>query len=256
VAEESKPPLPENPEEPENKLLRAARFARRYLPGDSALGDPLSTTGDNPSHVLARRVAETRPTSERVGVARELGLGALQVWQALAEAQGRGRGDVELTIMFTDLVDFSSYALEVGDEPALELLREVDSASSAVISAHGGSIVKRLGDGVMAVFTEPRDAVDAALEARAEVARIELDNYRPRLRAGLHMGRPRRMGGDYLGVDVNVAARVVDAAGDEVLVSGAVCDRIEHDGLKLKRRRWFKAKGTPRELAVFSVEAA
>src|SRR4051794_9753183 len=60
--------------EPENRLLRAAKLAREWLPGDSELGDPLSTAGDNPSHLLARRMAESRPASERVGVARELGL--------------------------------------------------------------------------------------------------------------------------------------------------------------------------------------
>jgi adenylate cyclase len=252
--EESLPEKRAQSEEPENKFLRAARIARQYLPGDSALGDSLSTAGDNPSHVLARRMAEARPRTESVGVARELGLGALQVWQALSEAQGRGRGEVELTIVFTDLVGFSSYALDVGDEPALELLREVDRVSDAAISAHGGDIVKRLGDGVMAIFIQPRAAVDAALEARAGVARLEFNGYRPRLRAGLHIGKPRKVGGDYLGVDVNVAARVAEAARDEVLVSNAVSERIDDGDLKLKRRRGFKAKGAPSELEVFSVQ--
>src|SRR5688572_1794822 len=90
------------------KLLRLAKLMREVLPGDSELGDPLSTAGDDPSHLLARRLAETAP--ERPSVARELGLGAIQVWQALSEAQGRGRGEAEMTIMFTDLVDFSSWA--------------------------------------------------------------------------------------------------------------------------------------------------
>ena len=56
---------------------------------------------------------------------REVGLSALQVWQALSEAQGRGRGDREVTILFTDLVDFSAWALEAGDTMAVDLLRQV-----------------------------------------------------------------------------------------------------------------------------------
>src|SRR5215212_7262990 len=56
---------------------------------------------------------------------RELGLGALQAWQALSEAQGRGRGTVDVAILFTDIVKFSPWALDAGDEAALELLREV-----------------------------------------------------------------------------------------------------------------------------------
>jgi class 3 adenylate cyclase len=83
------------------------------------------------------------------------------------------------------------------------------------------------------------------------------DGYEPRLRAGIHLGRPRKIGGDYLGVDVNVAARVAGGAkAGEVLVSGPVCDRLDQTAFTLKRRRRFKAKGAPKELEVFSVERA
>jgi adenylate cyclase len=70
------------------------------------------------------------------------------------------------------------------------------------------------------------------------------------------MGRPRRLGDDYLGTDVNIAARVAEAAaGGEVLISDSVRERLEEHGLKLKRRR-FKAKGAPTELSVYSVRRA
>src|SRR5439155_5030528 len=124
------------------RLLTVARFARELLPGDRDLGgDPLSTAGDEPASVLARRLAALG--EERPSVARELGLGALQVWQAVSEAQGRGRGAVEMTILFTDLVDFSSWALGAGDDAVLALLREVASATEPVIEDNGGRIVKR-----------------------------------------------------------------------------------------------------------------
>src|SRR5829696_4836976 len=96
-----------------SRMYRAAKLMRELLPGDHELGDPLSTAGGKPSHLLARRVAETAPQRPLV---RELGLGALQIWQALSEAQGRGRGEEEVAILFTDLVDFSDWALGVGDE--------------------------------------------------------------------------------------------------------------------------------------------
>src|SRR4051812_39742813 len=178
---------------------------RQRLPGDSALGDALSTAGDEPSLVFARRLSELG--AERPSATRELGLGALQVWQALSEVQGRGRGDREYTILFTDLVDFSSWALEVGDEATLELLRRVGREEESAVMGHGGRVVKRLGDGAMAVFDDPCSAVDAAHEAQGRVAAVDVDGYHPRLRAGLHLGRPRRIGGDFVGVDVNVAAR-------------------------------------------------
>ena len=69
--------------------------------------------------------ADRQVTGRRPGLLSEAGLGALQVWEHVAEAQGRGRGTTELAIVFTDLVDFSAWALEAGDDAALALLREV-----------------------------------------------------------------------------------------------------------------------------------
>jgi adenylate cyclase len=234
------------------RLVRAVRAMRGVLPGDADLGDPLSTAGDEPSLVLARTVAEVGTGGP--SVTRELGLGALQVWQALSEAQGRGRGDRELAILFTDLVQFSSWALEAGDEATLTLLRKVGKAQESAVAAHRGRVVKRLGDGLMAVFDDAENAVEAALDATGQVAEVEVDGYRPQLRAGVHMGRPRKLGGDYLGVDVNVAARVAGAAsGREVLVSGATAERLNPESFELKRLRRFRAKGAPKDLEVYRV---
>jgi adenylate cyclase len=234
------------------RALKIARWVRKQLPGDDEFGDALSTTGDEPSLLLARRLSDLG--AERPSFTREVGLGALQVFQALSEMQGRGRGERDVTILFTDLVDFSSWALEAGDDAALELLRRIGACEDAAVTAHGGRVVKRLGDGMMAVFSDPESAVAAAHETRDEVAGIQADGYRPELRAGVHLGRPRKIGGDYLGVDVNVAARVAAAAkSGEVLVSQGVCDQLDPQRFQLKRRR-FKAKGAPKELEVFSAE--
>jgi adenylate cyclase len=234
------------------KLLTAAKFVRELLPGDSKFGDPLSTAGREQPQLVGRRLAEV--TSERPGVLREAGLSALQVWQAMAEAQGRGRGEQDLAIVFTDLVGFSDWALDAGDEHALELLREVGLAMEPPVSAYGGEVVKRLGDGMMAIFDEPSDALEALREACARVSDVEVDGYRPCFRAGLHVGRPRRIGGDYLGVDVNVAARLTEeASGGEVLVSGPALAQLDGDALGAKRKRRFKVKGVPKDLTAFSV---
>ncbi len=233
-------------------MYRAARLARELLPGDHELGDPLSTAGDKPSHLLARTVAETSP---RRPLVRELGLGALQVWQALSEAQGRGRGDEAVAILFTDLVGFSDWALGAGDDAVLELLRRVGREGEAAIGDRDGTVVKRMGDGLMAVFGDAGSAVAAAHEACLRVGALEVRGYRPTMRAGVHFGRPRKLGGDYLGVDVNIASRVAAAAAaGEVLVSGAVADRIDGEQFALRKRRRFRAKGAPRELEVYVAE--
>jgi adenylate cyclase len=131
-------------------LIKAAESMRGRLPGDRYYGDPLSVAGSEPTQLIGQRLAAL--TAERPSALREVGMSALQVWQALSEAQGRGRGDLELTILFTDLVDFSSRALEAGDAKALDLLRAVGRALEPPIEEHGGQIVKRLGDGLLRIF--------------------------------------------------------------------------------------------------------
>ena len=233
------------------RSVKVARALRSLLPGDEDYGDKLSTAGDDPSQLLGQRLSAL--TAERPSAMREVGLSALQVWQALSESQGRGKGDRELTILFTDLVEFSAWALEAGDSMAVDLLRCVGEAIEPPIEDRGGRIVKRIGDGLMAVFSEPSEAVHAAFEALERIETVEVGGHKPQLRAGLHVGRPRKLGGDYLGVDVNIAARIADAAGPgEVLVSGVACERIEDDELELKRKWRFKAKGAPSDMQVYS----
>jgi len=237
-------------------LLAVTRRLRRRLPGDERFGDDaLSIAGPTPVEVLARSVSALAP--RRDSIVHELGLAGMQVWQSLSEATGRGRGDEHLAILFTDLVGFSSWALEAGDTAVLDLLRAVDAAVEAALQTHDGHIVKRLGDGLMATFLSARAAVDAALDAQAALQHVQIDSYRPRMRAGVHWGRPRRLGGDYLGVDVNIAARVVDAAkADQVLVSESALARIAPEGLEIGRRKRLRADGAPRELRVAVVVRA
>jgi adenylate cyclase len=233
-------------------LLDAVRKLRRRLPGDERFGDPLSAAGGRPVEVLARGVSTLSP--ERESVAQEIGMAGLQVWQSLSEATGRGRGEQPLALMFTDLVGFSSWALEAGDATALDLLREVGRVVEAAIHSNQGRIVKRLGDGLMATFLDADSAVEAALTAQEGLEEVEVDGYRPLMRAGVHVGRPRLLGGDYLGVDVNVAARVGDAAkAGEVVVSDSAAHQLDPSLFEVGRSKRLRAEGAPRELHVSRV---
>lgn len=233
-------------------LLGAVEKLRRRMPGDPRFGDRLSTAENRPASLVARGVSALEP--ERPSALHAAGLGALQVWQSVAESTGRGRGEREVTIVFTDLVGFSSWALRAGDDVALELLRTVGDAVESAFFAAGGQIVKRLGDGVMAVFDEPEAAVRAALDAQAALEGVEVSGYRPSMRAGVHRGCPRKVGGDYLGVDVNVAARVAEQAkGGEVLVSEPTWEQVADDSLSTGRAKRLRADGAPRDLRVRAV---
>ena len=207
--------------------------------------------GPRPTQVAGRRLAAL--TAERPGLLREAGLSALQVWQALSERQGRGRGDRQLAIVFTDLIDFSRWALDAGDEAALDLLRDVGEAIEPPVREHGGEVVKRLGDGMMAVFEHPAAATAALGEARERLAEVAAEGYVPRMRAGMHVGRPRHIGGDYLGGGrehrrPHRPARVGRRA---AAVRGAL-ELLGEDASKVKVKRRLKLKGVPKDLRVYS----
>jgi adenylate cyclase len=233
------------------KLVDFARQARERTLGDDDHIDHLSTARGRPSDLAARQLVELR--GDEPGFAGELGLTALQAWQRLAESQDRGRGKVDVAILFTDLVGFSSWALEAGDEAAVRLLREVGAAIEPPVLERQGEIVKRLGDGLMAAFWDAPRAVEAAFAASGRAAAIEVGGYRPVLRTGIHLGRPRKLGGDYFGVDVNVAARLSEAAKPgEILVSDRALEHLPAGTVAAKKRR-FSAKGAPPGTAAYAL---
>jgi adenylate cyclase len=238
-----------------DRLVGLVRRLRAHLPGDKDFGDPLSTARFG--HLAVANQQWTELTEDRPGVVREFGRGALQVWQSVLEARGRDRGEVQLTIVFTDLVNFSSWALRAGDDDTLALLREVAVAIEPPVKQRGGHVVKRLGDGMMAVFSSPQAAFDAIVAANTNLAEIRVAGYRPKIRAGMHTGNPRKLGGDYLGIDVNIAARVAQkATGGEILASQSTVALLDPQAVSARRKRTFallRAKGVPDELEVFAV---
>jgi adenylate cyclase len=235
------------------RLVELARGRRLRAMGEEP-AEPSPGSGGHPADHAVRHLAAIR--GDRPGVLGELGMTALQAWQRLAESQARGRGDVDVVILFTDLVGFSSWALDAGDRAALRLLNEVAAAIEPPVAERRGEVVKRLGDGLMAAFGDGPDAFEAALAMDDRVTTLEVDGYRPQLRTGIHLGRPRKLRGDYFGIDVNVAARLVEAAKPgEILASQAVVETLPSDAVEAKRRR-FSAKGAPKDLAVYSLESS
>ena len=108
----------------------------------------------------------------------------------------------------------------------------------------------------MAVFSRAEQAVGAALEAQEGASEVEVEGYAPLLRAGVHQGRPQKVKGDFLGIDVNIASRVGDAAkGGEVLVSGTARAELDTAAFRFGRSRPLEAAGAPSDLTVCSVKA-
>jgi len=242
-------------------VIAFVKRARRALPGDPEFGDPLTAAGDGGPQAAARAADRLL---ERDAASREVGLAGLQIWQALTErVSGRPTYD-EMTVVFTDLVGFSDWSLAAGDEATLKLLRRVAQVMEPPLLAAGGHIVKRMGDGAMAVFRDPATALRAVMEALGAVQAIDMDGYTPRMRAGIHTGRPQRIGSDWLGIDVNIAARVMEqATRGGLVVSQATLDRIPADTLdelgvttKRVRKQLFAAKiaGVPEDFVMHRVK--
>lgn len=239
-------------------VIAFLRRARRALPGDPDFGDPLSTAGFGGPRVAARAADRI---FEREAATREVSLGALQVWQALTERVSGKPANREATLVFTDLVGFSAWSLSAGDEATLRLLRRVSQVVEPPLLEAGGRIVKRMGDGLMAVFDDPTTAVRAAIAAREAIKTVEVDGYTPRMRVGVHTGHPQRLGSDWLGVDVNIAARVMErATRGELVVSAATLERIADEDLqalgvtaKRLRRQVFAPKqdGVPTDFVMY-----
>ncbi|MCH7953380.1 MAG: adenylate/guanylate cyclase domain-containing protein [Chloroflexi bacterium] len=162
----------------------------------------------------------------------------------------------EGTIVFTDLSGFTEFTALRGDAAALSLL---DLQERLVLEEMGdsGRIVKNLGDGMMLWFDEALDAVQVsiALQERFEEASGE-DDEPLWVRIGIHFGRPVLRGSDFIGHDVNVAARIVDlAAPGEVLVSEACTAQIEAplDGVVFEEIGPTIMKGIPEPVPLYRV---
>ena len=82
---------------------------------------------------------------------------------------------------------------------------------------------------------------------------LEVAGHNPQLRAGVHVGKPRKVGKDYFGVDVNIAARVAEGAEPgELLISDAAFEELDADSVEAKERK-LEAKGVPEGIRVYAV---
>jgi adenylate cyclase len=195
---------------------------------------------------LLERSVEQRPT-----ILASLGLSAIQLLAASGDGSLHGQGSTEhLAVAFTDLEGFTRFTAREGDEAAGALLANHHRGVGPIVRSRGGRIVKRLGDGLLLTFPQPEAAVLAGIEL------VEAEPAPLRLRAGINVGDVQLSIDDVIGHEVNVAARVAEAAkGGQVLVTERVRTAVDGDlndvtfG-RLRRRRF---KGLPEPVGVCPV---
>jgi class 3 adenylate cyclase len=152
------------------------------------------------------------------------------------------------TVMFTDIVESTQRAAQLGDRGWGVLLDQHDLRSQQLITRFGGQFVKHTGDGVMATFDGPARAVQCAQNIRDTLAGSGLP-----IRAGLHTGEVERRSDDLGGIAVHIAARVAALAGEgEVLVSRTVRDLVVGSGLDFEDRGAHELKGVPEDWQIYA----
>ena len=152
------------------------------------------------------------------------------------------------TVLFTDIVDSTRRAAELGDQRWRELLQRHDEIARAEISSFQGRFVKHTGDGLLATFDGPTRAVLCATAIAERMPQIGLD-----IRGGLHTGECVRRGDDIGGIAVHIAARIAaKARAKEVLVSNTVKDLVYGSGITFEDRGTHVLKGVPGEWQLFT----
>jgi adenylate cyclase len=124
------------------------------------------------------------------------------------------------TIVFTDIVGFTEFTAARGDAEAVALL-DLQACLVREALPDGARVVKELGDGLMLWLPDPVGALAACLDLLDRFASASTEATPLWVRMGMHWGRPTRRGDDYVGNDVNLAARIVDVAGPGELLASA-----------------------------------
>jgi class 3 adenylate cyclase len=155
------------------------------------------------------------------------------------------------TVLFTDIVDSTKRAAELGDRDWRLLRDRHDDAVREELARYRGREVKTLGDGFLATFDGPARAVRCAAAIIDKVRPLGIE-----VRSGLHTGEIEVKRDDVAGIAVHIAARVVGFAGTgEVLVSSTVRDLVAGSGLRFHDRGSHALKGLPEPLHLFAAEA-
>jgi adenylate cyclase len=196
-----------------------------FKPGEVVLR--LSSSG-------AADVARVEPEEWKEAAASASLVASLQVFRDLFSDEvltpGVQIGVKRLALLFTDLKGSTELYEKVGDATAYSLVRDHFDYLMGIIETRRGAVVKTIGDAVMAVFSSPADALEAALDMQAMIGKLN-ERLLPRpsvvLKVGVHEGAAIAInsGGrlDYFGTTANTAARVQnESEGGDVVITAAM----------------------------------
>jgi class 3 adenylate cyclase len=175
-----------------------------------------------------------------------------EVEEFLTGSRSAGPPDrVLATVLFTDIVDSTATAVQLGDRRWKQQIREHDAIVRRELGRHRGREIHTTGDGFLATFDGPARAIRCAVAIRDAVLEEGLH-----IRAGLHTGEIELQGDDVAGIAVHIGARVSAIAGPgEIMVSRTVVDLVAGSGLEFTDRGSHVLKGVPGEWQLYGVES-
>jgi len=154
------------------------------------------------------------------------------------------------TVLFTDIVRSTDTAASLGDQKWRDLMERHNNVIRSELVRWRGHEVNTTGDGFLATFDTPADAIRCARAISHEVAKLGIE-----VRSGVHTGEMEIVGNDVAGLAVHIGARVAQAAGGgEILVSRTVKDLVVGSGLGFASRGTYELKGVPGEWEMFAVQ--
>jgi len=174
------------------------------------------------------------------------------VWQLVprrGDVRAKPAGQRQIaTVLFTDIVASTERAAALGDASWSELLADHQDIVRQQLQIFGGHEIKTTGDGFLATFDSPANAVQCARAIRDRIQPSGLQ-----IRAGLHAGELEVIDKDVAGIAVHIASRILSACGtNEILVSSTVRDLTTGSGLRLENRGPHKLKGLDEEWYLYA----
>jgi len=145
------------------------------------------------------------------------------------------------TVLFTDIVASTEHAAATGDERWRAVLQRFGDITTELTERFGGTVVKSTGDGYLATFDGPTQAIRCAEALRADAETLGIQ-----IRAGIHTGECELLDADIGGIAVHIAARICGQAGArEILVSRTVRDLVVGSGTGFEDRGSIELRGVP-----------
>ncbi len=213
--------------------IRNGRYLAEHIPGARLV--------ELPGRDFAPQIGDTdRLFAELESFQKEVVEG--QPWEAEPDR-------VLATVLFTDIIDSTARAAELGDRAWRQLLQKHHETVRGQLGRFRGKEMDTAGDGFFATFDGPARAIRCAFAIRDSIRELDLE-----VRAGLHSGECELVDGKAGGIAVHIGARVASLAEPgEVLVSSTVKDLVAGSGIEFKDRGEHQLKGIANAWHLFTV---